>query len=143
MIAASDKRFQVGFSSLVLFVSAFSAASTTPSHPGQIRNIEIPVAIFHHLQTDRAVIAKCESIRPPEALATPDPLLDPQDSSDKVAVSFVIGIDGRIHSPVILESAGSDEDLRVLQTLREWRYRPGTCNAAPTEMESKVEFFSR
>jgi TonB family protein len=60
-----------------------------------------------------------------------------------VAISFVIGTDGRVHSPVILESAGSAEDDRILQTLRLWRYRPATCNAAPTEMESKVEFSNR
>jgi hypothetical protein len=140
---ASLQRLRFSLSSLLLFVSALCAASATPSHSEQFRKTEIPVAIFHHAQTDRAIVAKCESTRPPEALATPDPLLDPQDPADKVAVSFVIGIDGRIHSPVILESAGSYEDLRVLQTLREWRYRPATCNAAPTEMESKVEFFSR
>lgn len=55
-------------------------------------------------------------------------------------MSFVIGIDGRVHSPVILESAGAAEDVRVLQALRLWRYRPGTCNAAPKEMESRIEF---
>jgi TonB family protein len=84
----------------------------------------------------------CEVSHPAEALATPDPLLAPFSAESTVAVSFVIGIDGRVHSPVILESAGSAEDNLVLETLRLWRYRPALCNAAPTEMESKVEFSS-
>lgn len=85
----------------------------------------------------------CEVSQPAEALATPDPLLGPLSAESIVAVSFVIGIDGRVHSPVILESAGSTEDSLVLRTLQLWRYRPATCNAVPTEMESKIEFSSR
>lgn len=87
--------------------------------------------------------ASCESLRPAEALATPDPLLDAVEVKGKVAVSFVIGTDGRVHSPVVLESAGSDEDSNVLGVMRAWRYRPATCNAVPADTESKVEFSSR
>jgi len=85
----------------------------------------------------------CEVSRPPEALATPDPLLASTGSGDKVAVSFIVGADGQVHSPVILESAGSLEDGNVLDALRSWRYRPALCNAAPAESESRVEFSSR
>ena len=85
----------------------------------------------------------CERGRPAEALATPEPLLDGAEVRGKVAVSFVIGTDGRVHSPVVLESGGSDEDSSVLEAVRAWRYRPATCNAVPAETESKVEFSSR
>jgi TonB family protein len=81
--------------------------------------------------------------QPAEALATPDPLLAATGSIDKVAVSFIIGADGQVHSPVILESAGSLEDRNVLNALQSWRYRPAMCNAAPAESESRVEFSSR
>ncbi|MFZ0804427.1 MAG: TonB family protein [Terriglobales bacterium] len=76
-------------------------------------------------------------------MATPDPLRDGAEVRVKVAVSFVIGTDGRVHSPVVLESAGSDEDWNVLEAVRGWRYRPATCNAVPAETESRVEFSSR
>jgi TonB family protein len=82
----------------------------------------------------------CENIRPAEALATPDPVMD---VAGKVAVSFVIGTDGRVHSPVVLESAGAGEDSNVLEAVRGWRYRPATCNAVPAEAEGKAEFSSR
>ena len=49
----------------------------------------------------------CEATRPPEALATPSPLLDSPKKNAKIKVSFIIGTDGRVHSPFILESAGS------------------------------------
>jgi TonB family protein len=102
---------------------------------------------FHHV-AQGAILSngapkRCESLRPAEALATPDPLPDGADAGGKVAISFIIGTDGRVHSPVVLESAGADEDLSVLGTVRAWRYRPATCNAVPAETEGKVEFSSR
>lgn len=85
----------------------------------------------------------CEDVQPPEALTTPDPLFTPAAHGKKVKVSFIIGADGRVHSPLILESAGLAGDRHVLQTVRTWRYRPATCNGVPTETEGKVEFSSR
>ncbi|HEY1658820.1 MAG TPA: energy transducer TonB [Candidatus Sulfotelmatobacter sp.] len=87
--------------------------------------------------------SRCEDTQPPEALATPDPLLVPAAKGVTVKVSFIIGSDGRVHSPLILESAGSTEDRNVLQTVRGWRYRPATCNGVPTEAEGKIEFSRR
>jgi TonB family protein len=85
----------------------------------------------------------CEDVQPPEALTTPDPLINPAAQGHKVKVSFIIGTDGHVHSPLILESGGLAGDRRVLQTVRTWRYRPATCNGVPTETEGKIEFSSR
>lgn len=86
--------------------------------------------------------ASCEDTQPPTALATPNPLIPPGLGS-KVKVSFIIGADGRVHSPLILQSAGPLGDRSVLQTVRYWRYRPATCNGVPTEAEGKIEFSLR
>lgn len=86
---------------------------------------------------------RCEDTQPPEALTTPDPLLVPPVAGLKVKVSFIIGADGRVHSPLILESAGPTGDRNILQTVRAWRYRPATCNGVPTEAEGKIEFSRR
>ena len=85
----------------------------------------------------------CEITHPPQALATPVPLLDKRGSGAKVTVSIIIGTDGRVHSALILESAGPSRDRTVLDAVRSWRYRPATCNGVPTEAEEKVEFSSR
>jgi TonB family protein len=87
--------------------------------------------------------AACHDVQPPEALATPDPMFEAGAYGAKVKVSFIIGTDGRVHSPLILVSAGLAGDRHVLQTVRTWRYRPATCNGIPTETEGKVEFSSR
>jgi TonB family protein len=129
---------------IILLISApLGLASTSQTTVSHFHAAQGSIAAFHHFEMDRSATAHCESSEPATALATPDPLLGSHDPQTKVAVSFIIGIDGRVHSPVILESAGPAEDDRVLQALRIWRYRPATCNTAPTEMESKVEFSSR
>ncbi len=87
--------------------------------------------------------SRCEDTQPPEALTTPDPLLVRAGAGLKVKVSFIIGADGRVHSPLILQSAGVIGDRNVLRTVRTWRYRPATCNGVPTEAEGKIEFSRR
>ena len=86
---------------------------------------------------------RCERTHPPEALTTPNPILNPADPALKVRVSFIVGADGRVHSPLILESAGTSDDQAILETVRTWRYRPAMCNGVPTETEGKIEFSRR
>jgi len=85
----------------------------------------------------------CDDVQPPQPLATPNPLFTPSKQGRAISVSFIVGTDGRVHSPLILESAGLAGDRHVLQTVRTWRYRPATCNGIPTETEGKIEFSSR
>ncbi len=113
-------------------------------HPASRQTRQLRVGnSFRNLSALPTASVSCEVSQPPEALATPDPLPAVTGAGDNVAVSFIIGADGRVHSPVILESAGSLEDGEVLTALRSWRYRPALCNAAPAESESRVEFSSR
>ena len=85
----------------------------------------------------------CGNVQPPEALTTPNPPIPSSAYGRSVKVSFIIGTDGRVHSPLILESAGIAGDRRVLQAVRTWRYRPATCNGVPTETEGKIVFSNR
>lgn len=134
---------------LLLFGSAFCFAVDSPATSADgarmqqrerqfwrstVRSFQV-VDVRHITSTP-----SCESVQPPEALTTPDPLFTSSALGRKVKISFIIGIDGRVHSPLILESAGISGDRRVLQTVRTWRYRPATCNGVPTETEGKVEF---
>jgi len=87
--------------------------------------------------------SRCEDSQPPQALTTPNPMLLPAGAELKVKVSFIIGADGHVHSPLILQSGGTVGDRNVLRTVRSWRYRPATCNGVPTESEGKIEFSRR
>jgi TonB family protein len=130
-----------------------TAASVQPSVPGLRKAVlserehrlwRTPVRASEFSEVPHvAARGRCEDTQPPEALTTPDPLLVPPAAGIKVKVSFIIGADGRVHSPLILESAGPVGDRNVLQTVRAWRYRPATCNGVPTEAEGKIEFSRR
>lgn len=136
-------------------VAVSSCASTSPvsrrvsppapslaEREGRIWRSEIHGSQFTPINHTSAR-SSCAANQPPEALATPNPLLDQFDSSSKITVSFIIGTDGRVHSPFVLESAGPTEDRTVLYTVSSWRYRPALCNGVPTEAEAKVEFSSQ
>jgi TonB family protein len=139
--------------SLVLAVPISTAASVQApdSRPGQAVLTAREHQVFKTLSRAAefsdiphvSARARCSDTRPPEALTTPDPLLVPTEAGLKVKVSFIIGADGRVHSPLILQSVGLAGDRNVLQTVRAWRYRPATCNGVPTETEGKIEFSRR
>lgn len=137
---------------ICLMVPAIALAVSTPATRARSSNLEEREALLSKTLArasqfvDVAHISSrpsCADVQPPQALTTPDPLLTAADYGRKVRVSFIIGTDGRVHSPLILQSAGLAGDRHVLQTVRTWRYRPATCNGVPTEIEGKIEFFSR
>jgi TonB family protein len=129
LAAVESRSLQVGRSSLA-------------AREHEVRTSAVHDSEFAAVQ-HTAARTSCEATQPPQALATPDPLLDEPESNAKVTVSFIVGTDGRVHSPLVLESAGPSQDQTVLDTLRSWRYRPATCNGVPTDAEAKVEFSSR
>lgn len=137
-----------------LCAPGFIAAEITPIRPHtvvatplemreqQIWRLPIRAAEFANVPHSTAK-SRCESTQDPEALTTPNPVIDRLDSELKIQVSFIVGTDGRVHSPLILQSEGSSGLRTVLDTVRSWRFRPGTCNGVPTETEGKVQFSSR
>lgn len=119
-----------------------SPATPVAEHEGWLAKTPVRSAEFADVPHSSAR-SRCEETQPPEALTTPNPVMDNSDPSLKIKVSFIVGTDGRVHSPLILESSGTTEDHAILNTVRAWRYRPATCNGVPTETEGKVEFSSR
>ncbi len=103
-----------------------------PAHISEFSPVSEPLAL-----------PKCGKVRPPEALLTPDPLLNIHDDDLRVRVSFIVGSDGRVHSAFVLDSGGPGEDQIVLRAIRSWRYRPALCNGVPTDSEALVRFSIR
>ena len=114
-----------------------SAGAYAPFAVGKVRTQRS----FHISQFSSAsaplALPSCGSVRPPESLLTPDPLPNVQTEELAVRVSFIVGVDGHVHSAFVLESGGSDEDEVVLRTVRLWRYRPALCNGVPTDSKRK------
>ena len=102
---------------------------SAPSHISEFAPASPPLAL-----------PKCGHVRPPEALLTPDPLLNVEEDNLDIRVSFIVGSDGHVHSAFVLEGGDPDEDETVLRTVRFWRYRPALCNGVPTDSEALVRF---
>lgn len=107
-----------------------------------LRRVPAHISEFSPMAEPMA-LPQCGDVRPPEALLTPDPLLHVKDDALHVRVSFIVGSDGHVHSPFILDSGGADEDQIVLRAVRFWRYRPALCNGVPTDSEARVRFSLR
>ncbi len=90
-----------------------------------------------------AFSSSCASTRPPEALLTPDPIMQDLREDMLIRVSLIIGADGRVHSAFILESGGRNQDRTILRAVGHWRFRPALCNGVPTPMEGRVSFVLR
>jgi TonB family protein len=138
---------------LMAGVSVVQGWSATPSYPyrvalarpsltkleDRLRRLPAHLSEFSPVSEPLA-LPRCGDVRPPEALLTPDPLLELEDENLRVRVSFIVGADGRVHSPFILDSGGTREDQVVLHAVRRWRYRPALCNGVPTDSEARVQF---
>src|SRR5258706_15300682 len=105
----------------------------------QLRRLPVYLYEFSPVSEPLA-LPRCGDVRSPEALVTPDPLLQLDDENLRLRVSFIVGADGRVHSPFILDSGGPREDQAVLHAVRRWRYRPALCNGVPTDSEARVQF---
>lgn len=82
--------------------------------------------------------AACANTAEPEPITTANPVLG--EMSEPVVVSFIVGTDGRVYSPIVLSSDGQRNDREAMRAVRTWRYRPGTCNGVPVESEGSVGF---
>jgi Gram-negative bacterial TonB protein C-terminal len=90
------------------------------------------------------VAMECESAEAPQALATPHAWVAAIPDDTKVVVNFIVGTDGQVYSPFVLDGRGSDSLFRKLvNEVRRWHYRPALCNGVPTDAEVKVQLSSR
>jgi len=125
------------FALAILLLAAVCVASIPPqgtgprARPGAVSDADWFPPFDDH--------PSCPAVRPPRPLATPLPALR-KTGQAKLKVRFVIGVDGRLHKMAVVNSAGRTADSKAVNTLRQWRYTPATCNGVPMEAEGTVEF---
>lgn len=80
--------------------------------------------------------------RPPQILQQKDPNIT-SDSFKRGGVetfSVTVGVDGIPRELTIIRSVGKKFDKSAGEALREWRFRPASCDGEPMEAEIEVEF---
>jgi len=142
------RRAVISFLTIIAsIVPGFSAAVPPRVEPSSVvheqsllSRASAHVVEFSPVSASPLAIPRCASVRQPESLLTPDPLLPPEDDRVRVIVSFIIGSDGHVHSAFVTYSGGVEGDQVVLRAVRAWRYRPALCNGVPTDSEARVRF---
>lgn len=78
--------------------------------------------------------------QPPRADHQPDPQF-PRGAmgSADVTLYVVVGVDGRVHNPVLVGSGGPAFDQAALDAVTQWRFKPATCHGAAIPAEINVE----
>lgn len=148
-ICVTSTRLLLATGVLVSTLAAKVVLSSRPSEmpplaarEGNLHRVPAHIAEFAPVYQSSAS-PNCASTRPPEALLTPDPMMQDTSEDLHIRVSFIIGADGRVHSAFILDSGGRSQDRTILRAIGHWRFRPALCNGVPTPMEGKVSFVLR
>lgn len=136
---------------LLLLLPEICLAALTPSrsplsyeafsgHPDrQLASGRISLLKFQPLE-EADIAMECESAKPPQALATPHSWVAAIPDNTRIVVNFILGADGQVYSPFVLDGAGSNSlDRKLINEVRHWQYRPALCNGVPTDAEVKVQ----
>jgi hypothetical protein len=132
---------------LVLPTLTFSSINHAPGRvtPAAADRITTgAVRLVHFVPLEEAdVKMQCESTQPPRALNMPHPTLAEIPDDARIVVNLIIGTDGEVYSPFVVDGLGTPLDRKVVESVRQWRYRPALCNGVPTDAEVKIELSSR
>jgi TonB family protein len=96
-------------------------------------------ALFVH-PPDAIQRSACAKTTPPRALSNPDPHYPAHHKeAATVVISTLVGDDGTPEELKLVSSAGSDFDQAALDAVREWKFKPSTCDGTPIPARINIE----
>lgn len=123
--------------------SWISTAAFHGSNSARLASGHVNLLKFQPLE-EADVAMECEFTEPPQALVTPHAWVTAIPDNTRIVVNFIIGTDGQVYSPFVVDGAGSDSlDRKLVDEVSRWQYRPALCNGVPTDAEVKVQLSSR
>jgi TonB family protein len=63
----------------------------------------------------------------------------PRKGNEIVGLSTVIGVDGKPHEIKVVRSVDKDYDSAAVEALRQWEFKPASCDGEPKEVKIGVE----
>jgi TonB family protein len=80
----------------------------------------------------------------PEATYSPDPKYPDHHKEDSTVVLWtIVGLDGKPEGLRIARSGGEDFDQPALDIVRQWKFKPSTCDGVPVPVEINIEITFR
>jgi TonB family protein len=78
-------------------------------------------------------------ITPPKALYTPDPASRTSLTQTSVVINIFVGSDGKPRDLTVISAPNLDFDKAALDAVRQWTFRPATCDGEAVEVRIVVE----
>lgn len=101
---------------------------------------ELDQTMFAPLAGGREVYRCPSRPQPPKAIWAPEPRPPAEMKDDEmVTLSVFVGTDGKPHDLTVIDSVNNDYDQASLEAVRQWRFKPASCEGKPTELEIAIE----
>jgi hypothetical protein len=81
---------------------------------------------------------RCTAFLPPRLVAGRG-----TEPGKPIVIDFIVGRNGEVEKPVILEGSDPALNSNVLDVISGWRYRPALCDGLPIEAEGRIELGSQ
>jgi hypothetical protein len=124
---------------VLISISCFATTKNQPNHylpPKPLISFSHPVITLDS-RFSLLEEARCSAFLPPQLLAGRG-----TDPAKPIVIDFIVGRNGAVEKPVILESADPAVNVNVLDVISGWRYRPALCDGLPIETEGRIELGS-
>ncbi len=82
------------------------------------------------------VLSGCTAFRRAFGQSMPQPKSSGGGAISDVLLRGVIGIDGRVHDPVVQNTERPDLNPEALSTIQQWQFTPALCNGNPVTVEA-------
>jgi TonB family protein len=83
--------------------------------------------------------AHCLSHPQPPTVIQPAPAVAPRKGDAMVTLSLLVGTDGKPREVQVVGSVDNDYDEAALEAVRQWRFKPASCEGQPIEVKIAVE----
>ncbi len=117
-------------------LACFGMARHQPNHnivPRPLLSFNTPV-VTHDSRFSPMEEARCSAFLPPRLVAGRG-----AEPEKPIVIDFIVGRDGAVEKPVIIEGADASLSVNVLDVISGWRYRPALCDGLPIEAEGRIE----
>ena len=101
---------------------------------------ELDQTIFTPLAGGRETYHCPSRPQPPKQIWAPQPRPPVAMKGDEmVTLSVFVGTDGKPHDLTVIDSVNNDYDEASLKAVRQWKFKPASCEGKPIEVEIAIE----
>jgi len=110
-----------------------------PMTRAQEKTVVAPYGSDIHVEIEPTVTTEGGYRVPPlRLLSSPDPVFPKAGITGTVVLRCVVGIDGRVHEPVVVQSLSPGNDSSALKAVRAWKFLPAERNGKKVAVKTTL-----